>query len=394
LKLTLAALALWAISAGVVWADDCPCPGSAASLAVPPEDWPPPCHGPACDTCNDPLRTACPNKDDFFLVPPRLRLYVVADGAAFCLQPQEYTDVASLNGPGNIVLSTRDFNKDFAFAGRTLVGCTLNDCIQIEGVYTGVTQASDTASVRDISRNGVGAQGGLFSPFGGFGAAPLPNLDYNNLAQIHYSANFQSIELNVRRQIPMPPERLAVSFLFGVRYISQPSDLDYFTQSDVSFSQVGTPVLGSTVTNSVRVSTENQMVGPQIGGLFELYVDNRWWINFEIKAAVLNDRARLSTSYTNTISAPGGLNAQGHTFFNDEENHTAFAGSMDLTFVYRWSPRCSTRLGYQATFLQDIALAADNFPANINVLTQGPAELNHKTGAILHGPYAGVMFGW
>ena len=73
-----------------------------------------------------------------------------------------------------------------------------------------------------------------------------------------------------------------------------PEDFYYYTQSDVP-----TPH-GST--NSIHVATNNQLVGPQIGALFEFYVENRWWVNFEMKAAVMNNRAEQSTTYHNVDS--------------------------------------------------------------------------------------------
>jgi hypothetical protein len=343
--------------------------GSANYQCLPPQNcWPPPCGLLPCDACKQ-AKSLCPDKDDFFLLPPRLCWYGVADGAAIRRDPKGDFNFASLSTPGNIVLSTRNFDYDFRAAGHFLVGHEISDCFQIEGEYTGVTEAEDSAAVRD-------PRGNLFSPFSGFGASPINGLDHNNLAQIRYLSSLQMVELNIRRQVPMPPDRLAVSVLFGVRYITLPEKFAYLTQTTTP-----TP---TTVT--IDVATDNQMIGPQIGALFEMYIDNRWWMNFEIKGAVLNNRARQSTTYSN--SADGTFSA------GQREDHTAFAGDLALTFIYRWSPHFTTRLGYQALFLQDVALAPDNFNTDINIVTQGPARLNHNAGTVYHGPHAGLMFGW
>ncbi|MHB1037022.1 MAG: BBP7 family outer membrane beta-barrel protein [Pirellulales bacterium] len=350
-----------------------------------PENWPCPCHGAtSCDACYPDLtKSLCPKKCDFFLEPPRLDWYGTMEGAAIRRNPTEAVDFASL-GPGvpvDVILSTRQFDYDLGASGHFMIGRTLGECFQIEGEYLGVVQEQDSAAVRDTSPNELGGLGNLFSPFGGFGVNPVVGLDYNNFAEIRYVSALHSAEVNVRRKIPLAPSRLAVSALVGIRYIGLPEDFEYLTISAL-------PTPGGAV-NAVHVTTNNEMIGPQIGARTEWYLENRWWLNFEIKGAVLNNRAKQTTVYTNIVDGVG------HEYtFSDRESHTAFAGDLSLKFVYRWTPNISTHLGYQAMFLQDLALAPNNFNRNVNILTQGPAELNHDSASIYHGPFAGIDFGW
>jgi hypothetical protein len=236
--------------------------------------------------------------------------------------------------------------------------------------------------VRDATPNLPGGSGNLFSPFGGFGAHPIIGLDYNNIAQISYASMLQSAELNIRRKVPMPPGRLSVSILFGVRWVGLPEDFDYLTQSSL-------PAPGGAI-NWIHVTTENQMVGPQFGALLEFCSDNRWWVNLEMKAAVMNNRSRQLTTYVNIDNLGNAHRFEG----SQSEDHTAAVGDMAVTFVYRWSPNFSTRLGYQALYLTGTALAPANFTSNINQLTLGPAQLNHSENTVYHGPFAGVTVGW
>ncbi len=366
-----------------------------ANLALSPDEWPPACCN--CDPCN-PLLSACPNRDEYFILPPRLDWYAVADGAAMTRVPRQIVDFASAgpagvmaSGTSNIVLSTSDFSYDFKAAGRIVIGHTFGDCLQIEGSYFGIAKSENDKAVRDntvnglVDANGNELRGDLLSPFGGFGTVPMPNLDYNNLAQITYTSSLQSAELNVLRKIPIQPERLTMSILFGVRYITMPEDFTYMTQSSVVFP----PPTSGEVTNTVHVTTDNQMIGPQVGARFELYTDNRWWLNTDIKAAVMNNNSMQSTDYTNVING-----ATGHDFFSVREDHTAFAGDLSVTAVYRWSPHFITRLGYQALWLEGMAMAPENFNPNIHMIQQGPPQLNHSSGVIYHGPFAGAMIGW
>jgi hypothetical protein len=357
-------------------------------LALCPDCWPPPC---CASESYDPTRSCCPDNSDFFLVPPRLGWYVEVEGAALRRNPTRGVDFAASEvlpttsgdtSPVNIVLSTANFNYDFAGAGHLLIGHTFDECYQLEGGYTAVGESENIAAVRDNSPNALGGKGNLFSPFGGFGADPIAGLDYNNFAQIHYISSLQTGELNIRRKLPMPPEKLSASILFGVRYVGMPEDFYYNTQSAVP-SPLG-------ATNAIHVATTNQLIGPQIGALFEFYAENRWWVNLEMKAAVMNNRAEQSTTYHNVDSQGAVHDYSG----SEEENHTSFAGELDLTFVYRWSPHFTTRLGYQALWLTSMALAPDNLNTNIDILTQGPAQLNHSAGVLYHGPFAGLVVGW
>jgi hypothetical protein len=131
------------------------------------------------------------------------------------------------------------------------------------------------------------------------------------------------------------------------------------------------------------------MVGPQIGALFELNAENRWWINFESKAALLNNHCSQTSTYTN---ADGGAPVSYTS--SQSGDHAAFAGELNLTFLYRWSPHFSTRLGYKALWITELALAPDNLMTDINYYTSRDTQLNHSSSTIYHGPFAGVEVAW
>ena len=132
------------------------------------------------------------------------------------------------------------------------------------------------------------------------------------------------------------------------------------------------------------------MVGPQVGALLEFYVDNRWWANFECKAAVMNNRELVTTFYQN-VNNTGLVTDYTNTA---QENHTAFAEDLNLTLVYQWSPHFTTRFGWQAVFMQGLALAPENLGTDLNVLRQGPPPLNHSGSVIYQGPVAGLTVAW
>ena len=360
------------------------------NLAISPEDWPPVCQ--QCDPC-DPLQSCCPNQDELYIIPPRPRLYVVSELGAIRRNPTHNIDFASLGSlltgtvsPAPVVLSTGDLNYDFTAAGRLVVGHAIDECLQIEGVYFGVTEGDNTATVRDNTPNVHGGFGNLFSPFGGFGSTPILGLDFNNLAQIHYTSSLYGAELNIRRKLPTSPSKLTTSILFGVRYTGLPESFDYDTNSDIT--KAGTVMTNGSL-NSIHVATTNEMVGPQIGALFEFYGENRWWVNVEMKAAIMNNRSTQSTTYTNVNNGTTTVYSG-----NLREDHTAFAEELAVSAVYRWSPHFTTQIGYKALWMQNLALAPDNLNTDIDILTTGPAQLNHASSTVYHGPYAGIMLGW
>jgi len=152
-------------------------------------------------------RSCCPDKSDFFLVPPRLGWYAAADGVG--ATPQSHArrrlrcDPAPAHHAGwraavDIVLSTRDFNYDFAGAGHILIGHTFNECYQLEGSYTAVGESEDILAIRDNSPNALGGTG-TSSPVRRLRHQSIAGLDYNNFAQIHYISSLQTGELNIRR---------------------------------------------------------------------------------------------------------------------------------------------------------------------------------------------------
>ncbi len=372
---------LWVLSALLVlafanWGGWC---GQAlAQVPIPP---PEPCPDPCPPATRDPVKSACPDELDFYMRPPRCPWYVVGDGLAIRRDDRGRFDAATVDTPTAVALSTADLNMDLRSGARVLVGRTLGECLQIEGLYFFVSEWDKGREIRNTTPNDQGGTGNLFSPFTNFGDPPLIGLDYNNFAAIRYASSLDNVELNVRRALPIRPGRLAGSILVGVRYMDLPEQFQYRTESTLPFP--------TGAVNEVRIDTDNALLGPQIGAMLEFYAENRWWINFEIKGAVCNNRAGQASFYR-------------HIEFPDEFAHedsrkedvTTFVGDLSLTFVYRWSPFFTTRLGYQAIWLDGLALAAENFNRDINILLQGPAQLQSDGRAVYHGPFAGIMLSW
>ncbi|MGO8746137.1 MAG: BBP7 family outer membrane beta-barrel protein [Thermoguttaceae bacterium] len=361
-------------------------PGGAAAYIPPsppnPMPAPPPMQAPgqtppytAAQTpspaVRDPVKSLCPDAADFFLLPPRTPWYGYIDALALRRDATHNQDFQELGPGGPVVLSTEQMDFDFRAGVKAMIGHTLNDCVSVEALYFAV----DSWSVGESVSNGAG---NLFSPFSNFGLNPIPGatVDNNTFASIHSFSQLQNFELNLRRQLPMPAERLTASILFGLRYIDLPEHFEYFTSNTTAGS----------ITNLVDVQTGNQMVGAQVGAMFEFYLENRWWANFEIKGAFFDDMAQQATTYTQSGSAP--------VPFATRQDGTSYLVDIDLTFLYRWTPHLATRIGYQAMWLEQVATASANFNSDLYALQNGHGELNQSSNIIYHGPHAGIMFTW
>ncbi len=316
--------------------------------------------------------TPIPNCPDQILdvAPPRMPWYVRTDAVVFTRDANRDVDIASLEVPGNVVLSTRDLDFPFQLGPRILVGRTINECYQVEGSYFDLAQWDDTVAVRNSDAL-------LFSPFIDFGGLPSTDFNDNNLISIRVTSHLRNAEINLRQALPMPPGRAAASFLIGMRYMGIGEGFEYLSES-------------AAATNFVRVDTGNELFGAQIGALMEFYKEDCWWINFEIKGAICQNSANQHTTFTQALAGAASEDFVGAV----SKNGTAFVGDLALTVLYRWGEHLAARFGYQAIWVDRLALAADNFSTDVGTLIAGPAQLRRDATVVYHGPFAGLEIAW
>jgi len=312
---------------------------------------------------------------------PRTPWYVRTDAVVLTRDANRDVDIASFNAfpdvRGDVILSTRDVDFPFQLGPRILIGRTINECYQVEGSYFDLAQSDDSAAVGDLPSR-------LSSPFTGFGDPAHPGyfalhniFDFNYFASVRITSYLRNAEINLRRALPMPPGRAAASFLIGMRYMGISEGFEYLTKS------VDT-------TNFIRVDTGNELLGAQIGAMMEFYKEDCWWINFEAKGAICQNSANQHTTLTQAFA--GGARVD---FPNAvSKNGTAFVGDLALTVLYRWGEHLAARFGYQAIWVDRLALAADNFSTDYGILIAGPAQLRRDATVVYHGPFAGLELAW
>jgi hypothetical protein len=290
------------------------------------------------------------------------------------------------------VLGTQSLHFGFQGGARTLVGRTLGRCHAMEVSYFAVTDWDEIAAVRDDTEfiedkdreTGVETTfpASLFSPFSDFGDPAIAGLDYNHLAYISYESSLDNLEWNLRRWILMDPHRLTASVLVGGRYMNINEGFRYHTESAVP------DPLGAV--NTATTNTKNSLIGAQIGAMFEFHVDPCWWVDCEVKGAVFNNDVRQTTVY-----AHDGVRAyQGRHVGRCEDDITAWALDLRLNATVLITPRLAVIGGYQALWLDGLALASENMSQNVDVLVSGPATLVEDGKVLYHGPHLGLTWSW
>ncbi len=318
---------------------------------------------------------------------PPPRFYTRFRGLALKRDGDGYVPFAALvvpppNSVASVVLDSRDVDLPFEAGGELFVGCRLFSNLYLEFTYFALNKSDERAVVRDSTPNAVGGNGDLFSPFGDFGLSPLNQYDYNNYASVRYQTQLSNYELNLRKMLHMPPGRLRCSFLSGIRANQIDEDFSYRTTSDI-------PALAGT-DNLIRTKTRNSLLGAQIGGLFEFYIDPRWWINCELEAAICQNEVTLESVYTQT-SGVGGSTSHIHTHSEDD---TSFVGEIVVSLVYEFSENLTTEVGYRAVWVTGLALATENLQTDTGLLILGPPSLSKDADVVYHGPHMGITLRW
>ena len=316
--------------------------------------------------------------------PPRCQWYFRTEGLALRRDVLEDTAIATsapLLPSGQVVLSRDDLGEPFSAGVRFLVGHTFGDSpYQIEFSYFTLHQWDNSAGVVDSSSIVNGTTGTLFSAFTHFGNPASNLVDFNNSVQIHEVSYLDNAEINVKQAIDMPPGT-ALNFLVGVRHVGLRETFEYASQPVPLDFTPGNPV-------GVNTHTRNDLWGPQIGGLIEMGAAPNAWLSFEIKGAICNN------SISRELDANIGGNLYDHGRY--VQNSTAYVADFNLSLFWRPTASLTTRFGYQALWINGLALASENSqPALGELITPlAPIAINRDGTVLYHGPYAGMEVSW
>jgi len=306
--------------------------------------------------------------------------YVTADFVPLTFDTSRDVEFARFGPLGPTVLSTSDLDQEFDSGGEFTIGRTVGDCWRIEGTYLGAYSWDDIAFVQDSSANALGGTGNLSSLLSEFALPPVAGLDFNNFVSVQSFTNMTSAEVNLRYWVNMPPGPFDVSLLVGARFLNFEDRIFFRSEANVP-GPAG-------ATNQVLTRTDNDMIGLQIGIEGALLVTQHAWFDVDLKGAILQNTASQETEYTNVDNL--GIATVFPT--GREQERTSFLGDISLMFNVQCSPSTVFRLGYQATFLTGMAIAAENIETNNVLLSGGPGRLNDRGELVYHGPAIGLTW--
>ena len=303
---------------------------------------------------------------------PRDPWYVSTDGIALQRIFSGLGPAATLgvSPSGSLALSQKNLDDPFQAGFQMLVGHTFGDSpYQAEVSYFWLNPLATSAQAAD-------PMGNLYSPFTNFGTTQDSRVDYNSLVEIHLVSRLEGGELNLKCQLPLPDGDPTVMLLFGVRHLGIREEFDY--------SSVPT---GNANPVSIHAHTNNNIWGPQIGGLVD-YGHDDVWLHFEGKAAICNNDAdrELEASINGIDASHPRLASSG----------TAMVADISASVVWRPTSALTARVGYQAMWVDQVALAARNFASDVATLSDAAAEppINARGTLIYHGPFAGLQLSW
>jgi hypothetical protein len=324
-------------------------------------------YGPLdCGPCEMPPTVACPG--DWVAHRPS-DWYATAEFAPLTIDHHDSFVVARTGPDGPIALRTDDLRPEFDAGGKFTIGRRIFDCYRLEGTYLGNYDWQDALVVTSPDAD-------LSTFLSGFADPPIAGLDNAASVSLAFESSLQSGEINLRYWADMPPGPFDVSYLVGARYIRISEQYNFVADVPVP----------DTV-NDALVNTENEMIGLQLGIQFSCLKSARFWCEMDLKGGMYNNRINLTTSFIETV--PGDAVETGAAITRDR---TAWVGDLALSANWQMTPNWTFRLGYQALFVNGVALGNDNLVGNADLFGLNEARLDDSGELVYHGPTIGLTW--
>jgi hypothetical protein len=259
----------------------------------------------------------------------------------------------------------------------------------LEVAYFGLNEWEESASVSSSTPT-------LYSFFSDFGAAPPGGFDDSDRSfthSINYESTLNNGEVNFRRRWAEPSGFFQGSWLAGVRYFDLDENATFTARGeDNDTSQSNGPRFFNYDTR-----TNNQMTGFQVGGDLWANLIPGIKVGTEIKAGIYGNHAVQSTQiFANSV--PGSNNTAGFVDERASDGRTAYLVQASTHLVYRLSYSWALRGSGQLIYIDNVALAAENFNPEPPGLFLPNAQRNiavNNDGEILYtGFTGGVEYMW
>lgn len=220
-------------------------------------------------------------------------------------------------------------------------------------------------------------------------------------ARFRYSSDLDSLEANYIVRQRMRRDRLVLqpngdwvraanpsrtySFLAGGRYVNV-DEFFLWEAFDIPTSTAATPTRGDGL---MRVSTDNNLLGTQIGGSWG-YETARWSITLGGKAGAYWNSMDMKHFHsvpgvTNVTNPAQSLPANNADIATDE-NNLSFVGETQLLGRWHLRPNLSIRAGLELLYINGLALA----PMQINFQPGGHMPIASSGDEVLMGSSIGM----
>lgn len=283
-------------------------------------------------------------------------------------------------GLNNPVLGTDQLDFDNEAGFRASFAIQLGPGSSLETTYMGLANWASNSEVTSDDND-------LYSIYSQFGTDPTGGFRETDQAWfqgIAYSSDFDTIELNYRRRWAGPNTRLQGSWFYGIRYMQLKEDFQYVTQTDLRELD---PASSETL-----VSTLNSLTGAQIGSSLWLCLYPGLHVGTEARTGLYGNHATQRT--TISVSDPG----VGPYQADVTEDSPAFLADATLTALWRINQQWTLRGGYMFLWMDEVALATDNFDPQISIFGGDPspreAKIDNSSYLFYHGFTAGVEYLW
>lgn len=283
--------------------------------------------------------------------------YGGVDIVALTPNASEEVVLARLETNGPNALSTADLRSEYDAGSRLVVGRTFRGCFQLEAVYQGNYAWSDERIASSSADN-------ISTILDNFSTAT------RSTATAETASRMTTAEVNFRTWLEMPPGALDVQFIVGARYLSASDRLVL----------VNTPT--GAAANTAIASTDNDLYGAQLGIDTRLLLHRLFYIDFEGKVALCDNFATVAQVADSTNQA------------NDATHRSALLGDLMLTGNMQFRPNLTLRFGYQAIFVDGLALAGSNIPSDSTLGGVGLGQFRNDGVMVYHGPTLGLIGTW
>jgi len=294
----------------------------------------------------------------------------------------------SPTNPTDFVLSSNNVDLDQYRAGLVLQGnIQVGPGSNVEVGYFGLSKWRNSATATSSTPT-------LYSFLSNFGASPFDGFDDPDRSFTHtlsYESKVNNGEVNLRRRWAEPSGFLQGSWLAGIRYFQLDEQLNFTAQGENN---------NSSSDNGPRffdyqAKTQNQLTGLQVGGDLWLNLIPGVKVGSELKAGIFGNHATQNTQITaNSLPAFGIPSIDERA----SDGRTAYLVQLSTQAVYRLTYAWTIRGSHQLIYVDNVALAPENFndspPALFLPSSTRNVRINTDGEIMYTGFTAGAEYSW